>query len=134
METVETMVKMTKAVKAISRHPIIIKVSVDQDYLSVAKSLTGIAEAISLNSVPWKTIYGTKTTPLWKLEREVGGGGGSVSGRPAQEFNWKAVQELSEKNYIPVIGPSIMEFDDLSKVRALGAKAISFGAIHLRTP
>jgi hypothetical protein len=27
-----------------------------------------------------------------------------------------------------------MEFEDMEKLRELGAKAIGFGAIHLRTP
>lgn len=29
---------------------------------------------------------------------------------------------------------SVMEFEDIAKLRKLGARAVSFGAIHLRTP
>jgi dihydroorotate dehydrogenase len=120
-----------KAVKAETRHPVIVKVSVDQPYLEIAAGLVGIAEAISINSVPWKTVFGEKSSPLSRLEKKVGGGGGGVSGYPAQELNWKAVRELAKQGSLPVIGPSIMEYDDMAKVRSLGAQAVSFGTIHL---
>ena len=124
-----------EAVKRVSRHPVIVKVSVGQDYPAIAFCLQGIAEAITLNSVPWKTAFPKGTTsPLHRLEKRVGGGGGGVSGRPAQKYNWAAVKELAEQGSLPVIAPSIMEFGDLALVRALGASAISFGAIHLLTP
>ena len=134
LQMAETVVKSVKAVKRVSRHPVIVKVSVDQDYLSIACGLKGFAEAISLNAVPWSTAFPRKESPLSKLEKRVGGGGGGVSGKPAQKFNWRAVEALSEQASLPVIGPSIMEFRDLEKVRSLGAQAVSFGAIHFRTP
>ncbi|MBU6427095.1 hypothetical protein KGQ27_02535 [Patescibacteria group bacterium] len=135
MQTAEAVVNSVKAVKRVSRHPVIVKVSVDQDYLSIAHGLEGVAEAISLNSVPWKTVFiNGERTPLWKLEQRVGGGGGGVSGKPAQKHNWAAVEALAKQGPLPVIGPSVMEFEDMDRVRRLGAKAVSFGAIHLRTP
>lgn len=136
MDAVAKVVEGVSAVKARSRHPIIVKVSVDQDYIAIARGLKGIAEAISLNSVPWNTAFpgGACKTPLWRLEKRVKGGGGGVSGKPAQRANWKAVEELAADGSLPVIGPSIMEYEDMDRVRTLGAKAVSFGAIHLRTP
>lgn len=132
LQKAESAVRSTKAVKAVSRHPIIYKVSVDQDYLSIALGLEGIAEAISINSVPWKTAFpNSDKSPLWKLEKKVGGGGGGVSGKPAQKLNWLAVESLARQGSLPVIGPSVMEPEDLNLVRNLGASAISFGAIHL---
>ena len=133
IQTAQTVVKSVEAVKKVSRHPVIVKASVDQDYLSIARDLHGIVEAISLNSVPWKTAFphGEKS-PLSKLDENAGGGG--VSGRPAQPLNWAAVEILAKQDALPVIAPSIMEFDDLDRVRKLGARAVSFGAIHLRTP
>lgn len=134
MQTADEVVKITQAVKAVSRHPLIIKASVDQDYLAIAEGLHGVAEAISLNSVPWATAFADgQTTPLHRLEKRVGGGGGGVSGKPAQLCNWAAVERLSEQGMLPVIGPSVMEYEDMAKVRDLGAKAVSFGAIHLPT-
>lgn len=135
MEQSQLVVNSVKAVRRASRHPIIVKVSADQDYLSIAHGLVGVAEAISLNSVPWKTVFTNgERTPLWRLERHVGGGGGGVSGKPAQRHNWTAVRELAKQGSLPVIGPSIMEYEDMDYVRMLGAKAVSFGVIHLRTP
>ncbi|MCR4334173.1 MAG: hypothetical protein NUV47_00340 [Patescibacteria group bacterium] len=135
IEQAEMVVNSVKAVKRASRHPVIVKVSADQDYLTIARGLVGIAEAVSLNSVPWKTVFtNSGQTPLAKLEKQVGGGGGGVSGKPAQKHNWAAVEALAKQGSLPVIGPSIMEFEDMEKLRRLGAKAIGFGAIHLRTP
>jgi len=68
------------------------------------------------------------------LERRVGGGGGGVSGRPAQKFNWPAAKALAEQRALPVIGPDVMGARDMDRVRELGARATSFGTIHLLTP
>lgn len=111
--------------------PLIAKLSAGQHYLVIEKGLRRYVEAISLNSVPWEMVFPGKRTPLWRLEKRVDGGGGGVSGKPAQKHNWQAVKELVEQGETPVIAPSIMEYEDLATVRALGAKAISFGAIHM---
>ncbi len=127
-----------KAVKSVSRHPIIVKVGANQDYLSISRELVGTAEAISLNSVPWHMVFPKQPkSPLWKLEKRVEGGMGGVSGKPAQGHNWEAVEalaRLARLKGLPVIGPGIMEFEDMNRVRERGAQAVSFGAIHLRTP
>ena len=124
-----------KAVAVESRHPVIVKVSVGQDYLAIAEGLKGVAQAISLNSVPWKIAFPNgEITPLRKLEARVGGGGGGVSGKPAQKKNWEAVEALARQGALPVIAPSIMEFADLARVDKLGASAYSFGAIHCKSP
>jgi len=103
--------------------------------LAIVRGLVGFAEAISLNSVPWKTACPGKKTPLWRLEKKVAGGGGGVSGKPAQEKNWEAVKAISALGLIPVIAPSVMNFQDVLHVeKELKADAVSFGAIHLRTP
>jgi len=136
LQTAEAVVQMVKAVQKVSRHPVIVKASVDQDYLTIARELEDIAQAMSLNSVPWATAFPQgDISPLWRLEKKVGGGGGGVSGKPAQRLNWLAVQQLRMQVHgMPAIGPSVMEYADMAKVRDCGAEAISFGAIHLRTP
>jgi dihydroorotate dehydrogenase len=121
------------AVAQVSRHPVIVKVSADQDYPSIVESLQGVAEAVSINSVPWKTVFPSSVTPLSALEKKVGGGGGGVSGKPAQLHNWNVIEVLAAQRSLPVIASSVMEFEDMRKVRNLGASAISFGAIHLAT-
>ncbi len=132
MQTAEVVIASVKKVVEASRHPVIVKVSVAQDFLTISQGLEGYAEAISLNSVPWEIAFPRgERSPLWRLEKRVQGGGGGVSGGPAKQANWAAVNILAKKGPLPVIGPSIMEYADLGKVRMMGAKAVSFGAIHL---
>lgn len=140
MEQAQMVIDSVMAVKLFSRHPLIVKVSVTQDYLAIALGLVGIAEAVSLNSVPYEIVYPDgPRSPLWrlmeKLEKLTGndGGGGGVSGKLAQPHNWVAVEALAKQGLIPVIGPSVMEFEDIEKIRRLGAKAVSFGTVHLPT-
>ena len=132
--TTETVVRGLAAVRASSRHPLIVKVSAAQDYAAIARGLVGIAEAVALNSVPWEQVFPERRSPLWRLEARVGGGGGGVSGRPAQALNWRAVADIASEGTLPVIAPSIMDYGDLDTVRRLGARAVSYGAIHLLTP
>lgn len=131
METAETIVRSVEAVTRVTRHPVILKLSVAQPYLEIAERLIGVIEAVALNSVPYEIVFPGRRSPLAKLEDRVGGGGGGVSGKPAQLFNWKAVRELAEQSAVPVIGPDVMEYDDMAKIRKLGASAVSFGTIHL---
>ncbi|MEK7227717.1 MAG: hypothetical protein AAB641_02405 [Patescibacteria group bacterium] len=133
MDAAREVVESVRAVKAVSRHPIIIKLLYDQDCIAIAQGATGYAEAVSLNSVPWKYVFSLTTSPLDKIGKS-GSGGGGVSGPPSRPHNWKVVEELAKDDSLPVIGPSVMDFEDLVALRQLGAKAISFGTIHLRTP
>jgi len=134
MQEAKGVIDDVKAVKYASGLPIIVKVSVAQDYISIARGLKDVAEAISLNSVPWESVFYKKKSPLGRLEKKVGGGGGGVSGKPAQKFNWFAAEELKRQGAIPVIWPSVMDEEDVKFVQQIGADAISFGAIHFRTP
>ncbi len=129
----ETVVSDVRAVRKVSRHPLIVKVSVAQDYVAIACGLEGVAEAISINSVPWEIAFPNERSPLWRLEKKVGGGGGGVSGILAQKFNWQAVRVLAKQGSLPVIGSSIMDFKDMDIVRSFGASAVSFATIHLPT-
>lgn len=121
------------AVFSATRHPLILKLSVAQDYLAIAGSVKSLVQGVALNSVPWEVAFPGEASPLKKLEARVGGGGGGVSGRSAQPKNWAAVARLAQEG-VPVIAPSIVSYDDIRTVRSLGAKAVSFGAVHLRTP
>lgn len=134
VDVAKEVIESIRAVKKVSRHPIIVKVSVDQDYMTIAKALKGTAEAMSLNSVPWLKVFPKNDSPLLKIGK-LGTGGGGVSGTPAQYHNWRAVKKLANQKALPVIAPSVMNALDVSYVRnVLRADAVSFGAIHLRTP
>lgn len=129
-------IKAVKAAYQAVERPLIAKVSVDMDYVTIAKALLGTVVALSLNTVKWETLYPGKPSPLDPLERKLGTPGkGGVSGVPAQEANWAAVRRLKEEvPEMPVIGPSVMSYGDVAKVRAAGADAISFGTCFMRTP
>ncbi|MFA6417474.1 MAG: hypothetical protein WCW61_04830 [Patescibacteria group bacterium] len=127
----QMIIQGAQKIKKISRHPLIIKLSATQDYLTIARELQGTIEAISFNSVPWEKVFPGKRSPLWRLEKKVGGGGGGVSGEPIQKLNWQAARAIYAQELIPVIASSVMHYEDIFAVKALGAQAISFGTAHL---
>lgn len=122
------LIKIIEASKYVSRHPLLVKLAATHNYVDMAQKIDGIVEAISINSVPWGVVYPDKQSPLANL------GGGGVSGAAAQIYNWRMIEELAQSTTIPVIGSSIWEYQDLARVRSLGAKAIGFGSIFLRYP
>jgi hypothetical protein len=99
--------------------------------MTIAEELARVARGMSWNSVPWKLVFPGKTSPFEKLP---GPGGGGVSGKPAQLYNWPAAQAVAFGTNMPVIFPSVMNETDVRKAWPLGAQAVAFGAIHLRTP
>lgn len=130
----EEIVRGVREVKRYSKLPIGIKLGVHQDYLTIIEGLHDQIEWVSINSVPIEMVYKDGIRPLQILENKVGGGGGGVSGKPAQYHNWAMIEAIAKQGLVPVIGASIMEFKDMEELRSRGAKAIAFGSIHLRTP
>ncbi len=124
----EAVVNSVKLMKEQSVHPIILKLSVNQDYLAIAKQSENYVEALSINSVPWRIAFPGKESPLKSF------GGGGVSGKIAQKHTWKMLKELALTVKTPVIGPGVWSFEDIQRLRDLGAKAISFGSIFMRYP
>jgi len=117
------------AVRKVSRFPLILKVSVAHDVKLIFAGMDDEnIEAISINSIPWAVIFPNKKSPLAHL------GGGGVSGKVAQPYTWGFVEKLVSMTPIPVIGPSVWEFEDIERLRKIGAKAISFGSIFVRYP
>jgi len=128
LKNTEKVIRGCLAVKEVSRFPSILKLSVVHDIKSILPELKGVVEAISINSVPWRVIFPHKKSPLARL------GDGGVSGEIAQPYTWKLVKDLVSLTSIPVIGPSVWKFEDIEKLREIGAKAISFGSVHFRFP
>ncbi|MFC1651748.1 hypothetical protein ACFL24_01150 [Patescibacteria group bacterium] len=112
-----------------SKHPLILKLSPAQKYLTIARVIENIGiQAITINSVPWDYLYPDQESPL----KEFGGGG--VSGKTIQENTWEMVYGLSQEVSIPVIGSSVWEYKDIFELLGLGAQGISFGSIFLKRP
>lgn len=116
------------AVKSVSRFPIILKLSVVHEAGRIVGEVKGMVEAFSINSVPWRVVFPNRRSPLEHL------GGGGVSGKLAQPCTWRLVYALAKMSQVPVIGPSVWDFEDIQKLRSLGSQAVSFGAIFLRYP
>lgn len=117
-----------EAVKQASRLPLILKISVVHNIKQIVKKTKGLIEAFSINSVPWAVAFPNRQSPFANL------GDGGISGKAAQPFTWDLVKKLVELTSIPVIGPSVWNFNDLEKLRRIGAKTISFGSIFLYYP
>ena len=128
LQNTSRVIESCEAVLQASRFPIILKVSVVHDIEQVIKGVKGMVEAISINTVPWAIVFPNRRSPLETL------GGGGVSGKAAQPFTWALAEKISEITTIPVIWPSIWDFEDLGKVRDKRARAVSFGSVFLRYP
>ena len=128
LENAEMVVENCYAIQGVSGLPTLLKLSYVQPYLQIAKKVEGVVEAISINSVPWKVVFGEKNSPLVKY------GGGGVSGPVAKPFIWKMISELARETSIPVIGAGIWEYEDISRLNTLGAAAYHFGTIFLPYP
>ncbi|HSA58109.1 MAG TPA: hypothetical protein VLJ37_00280 [bacterium] len=129
--------RTTEKILAIARHaarlsfvPLIAKLSFTHDYVGIAKELAKEPkiQALAINSIPWAAIFPDRPSPLANL------GGGGVSGRIIQAYTWKMVGELAIATRIPVIGPSVWEYEDIQRVTDMGAKAVSFGSVFVRHP
>ncbi len=110
------------------RHPLLLKLSVLHDANAIVPAVTQYIEALDINLVPWSIAFPNRKSPLERL------GGGGVSGRAAQKHNWDFMRRLVALGSTPVIGPGVWEYNDIARIRALGAGAVSFGSIFMRYP
>lgn len=124
----EKAIQIVLAAEKRSNLPLILKMGVTHDAKKLCQELKGVVQAIAINSIPWSVIFPEKPSPLARF------GGGGVSGKIAQEWTWKLTRELVEIGTIPVIGPSVWEYEDIAKLFQIGAKAVSFGSIFLWHP
>lgn len=124
----EAIVRNCREFKKELRHPLFLKLSVGDNVERILPKLEGVVEAISVNSVRWKKIFPDKVSPLAHL------GGGGVSGKITQPIVWPFIERTARASSIPVIALAIWDFEDLAKVRSLGAKAIGFGSVFMMHP
>jgi len=128
LTTSRKIIEICEAAKRASKHPLLLKLSVVQNVDEILPRVNGLVEAISINSVPWREIFPDAKSPLARL------GGGGISGKSAQDWTWDFVRKLKDKTDIPVIGPSVWDYDDIEKLRKIGADAISFGSVSTKYP
>lgn len=109
-------VKMCNFIANCFHVPVIVKVGSRSNYLEIAKKTEGVVSAISINSVPVE-------------------GGGAISGKRAQEVNWRIIRDLKENTSTPVIGGSIWSYEDMIYLlNDLKVDGISFGSVSLFHP
>ncbi|MFH1181111.1 MAG: hypothetical protein V1705_01725 [bacterium] len=128
LDSPEIVIRNCCEIKGESDYPVLLKLGYAQPYLEIAMALQGTVEAISINTVPWKTIFGGKISPLAKY------GGGGVSGPVAKPIIWKMISELAREISIPVIGAGIWEYEDISRLKSFGASAFQTGTLFLPYP
>ncbi len=127
--TTEKILNLCRTASEISAHPLIAKLSYTHDYNTLAKELEKTkVQAIAINSIPWGVIFPGKPSPLDRL------GGGGVSGKIIQPYSWKMVREIATSSKIPVIGPSVWEYEDIQKIFDGGAQAVGFGSVFVLHP
>jgi len=124
----EDIVRNCREFKKLLRHPLLLKLSVEDKIERILPGLEGVVEAISVNSVRWKVIFPNKKSPLEHL------GGGGVSGKITQPIVWPFISRITQISSIPVIGSAVWNFEDLARVRQFGASAIGFGSVFLPYP
>ncbi|MDD5290360.1 MAG: hypothetical protein PHT40_04175 [Patescibacteria group bacterium] len=127
----DMILKSYEAMKSYDHNlPVFCKLSAGQRKLvpEICRQAKGLIDVFDINSVPWHMVFPRQQSPFAHL------GGGGVSGKIAQEVNWNFLRYLSNLTDIPVIGPSIWDYEDIGRVRSYGAKAISFGSVFTCYP
>ncbi|MBI5734132.1 MAG: hypothetical protein HY973_04300 [Candidatus Kerfeldbacteria bacterium] len=128
LDNTEEVVFLARRLKQATKHPLIIKVSYQQNYLEIVDLLEDYVEAVAINSVPWNIVYPGQKSPLPKKF-----GQGGVSGLAAQPFTWEMVRKISRQGVVPVIGTSVWSYADLAKLKSIGARAVAFGSVFIKT-
>jgi len=131
-DAADAVIATVKTIREKTDHDLILKISADQDGVAIAKELVGVIVAISFNTLAFSKVFPDRRSPLHRLEKRVGGGGGGVSGRPLQAHNWPFMKSIHDAvPEMQLIASSIMEFSDIDRAKSYGASAFSFGTIHL---
>ncbi len=123
----ETILKevLARAVPA-SRHPVILKLSPDEDYLAHARLAErhGVAVLTAINSVKALRLDPDTGEPLLR------NGYGSLSGRAIKPIGLRIVSELRDAGItLPIIATAgIRDFDDCREYFWAGADAVSLGS------
>lgn len=89
--TTDEINKIIKAARGHSGHPLLVKLSVDQDYPAIAERIEGLVNVLHFtNTVKWDRVYPKKPSPLARY------GGGAVSGPDIHRFAVEMNDRLEE--------------------------------------
>lgn len=113
-----------------SAHPVVLKLSYQDDYVGICKELDGRLAAVELiNSVPFNKVYPYQTSPLARY-----GYDGGVSGSPIKHLSVAALKGVKSAGVrTPVIsGGGIESLQDVRERKALGADGFVFGSLFIK--
>jgi dihydroorotate dehydrogenase len=130
--TVEFICEIANLILKDSRHPLIVKLSYQDDYLKICRELDKKVTAFDLiNSVPYRSVFPEGYSPLIKY-----GFMGSVSGPCIKKFAREALQVVKDyKIETPIIsGGGIDSLDEVLIRKKMGAEGIAFGTIFMKRP
>jgi dihydroorotate dehydrogenase (NAD+) catalytic subunit len=118
---------LSRAVPA-SRHPVILKLSPDSDYVRIARLAQdrGVAAVTAINAVKGLRLNPRNGQPLLK------NGFGGLSGRCIKPIGLRVVAELREAIDLPIIATAgIRDYDDCREYFWAGADVVSLGSAAL---
>lgn len=108
-----------------SKHPVILKVSPDDDYREIARiaEQRGVSAITAINTVKGLRLDPEDGRPWMK------NGYGGMSGRCIKPIGLRVVAELSEVVHLPIIATAgIRSYDDCREFFWAGAHAVSLGS------
>jgi len=111
--------------------PVSVKFSVVFDRKMVEPFYRALEDQVlftEINSIPFALVYPGKKSPLAKY------GGGAVSGRPAQEMNWRYAKFLSNFTSGSIIWPGIWSSGDAFRALEGGAHGLSMASVFMQMP
>jgi dihydroorotate dehydrogenase len=115
-----------------SIHPVIVKLAWQDDFVAICKRLDGLVDAFDLvNTVPWVRVFPGAPSPLARYGPE-----GSVSGRAILYNARDALMRVKTAGVkTPILsGGGVMSYAIVEDRFELGAEAVAFGSIFLRSP
>ena len=121
-------IQSCEIIAGVTRHPLIIKLSVIHGAGKIVPVTESMVEAFDINSIPWAFMFPNTKSPLAKY------GGGGASGEIAQSLTWGFASTLKKFTKVPVIAPSMWNYEDIFRVKGMGLKVFSFGSVFMPFP
>jgi len=124
--------EMANDYSSLSEHPVILKLSYQDKFVDICKSLDGRLTAFDLvNTVPWSIVFPNKKSPLSQYGYQ-----GGVSGSCIKKYARAALQKVKAAGVkTPIIsGGGIDSIQEVRVRKEMGAKGFTIGTMFLRAP